>query len=284
MNPTAQSVASPVASHRAEVDAAAAFIRSKTSIHPTVGLILGSGLGALASRVEDAVRLPYGEIPHFPVSTAPGHAGNLVVGTVESRPVLVMQGRFHLYEGYSPQQVAFPVRVMRALGVETLVVTCATGGLNHRFAAGDLMLIHDHINLMGCNPLVGPNDPELGERFPVMFNAYRPELIALAHRVALKQGISLREGVYAGIQGPAYFTRAELRYLIKIGADAIGMSTVPEVIAATHAGIRVLGVGTISDMAIPDAGHHATEAEILEVAQRVGPTLERLVRGILAEL
>lgn len=284
MNPTAPSLATPVAAQRAAIDAAASFIRSQAPVQPAVGLILGSGLGALALNVDDAVRLPYGEIPHFPVSTAPGHAGNLVLGRLETQPVIVMQGRFHLYEGYSSQQVAFPVRVMRALGVETLVVTCATGGLNHRFQAGDLMLIHDHINLMGYNPLVGPNDPELGERFPVMFNAYRPELIALAHRVAIAQGVALREGVYAGIQGPAYFTKAELRYLIRIGADAIGMSTVPEVIAATHAGMRVLGIGTISDMAIPDAGHHATEADILEVAQRVGPTLERLVRGILAEL
>ena len=283
MNPTAFSAA-PATTQRQEIDAAAAFIRSRVSVQPSVGLILGSGLGSVADSVTDATRLRYAEIPHCPVSTAPGHAGNLVLGTWESKQVLVMQGRFHLYEGYTAQQVAFPVRVMKALGVKTLIVTCATGGLNHRFQAGDLMLIHDHINLMGVNPLTGPNDPELGERFPVMFNAYRPELIALAHRVALSQGLALREGVYAGIQGPAYFTKAELRYLIRIGADAIGMSTVPEVIAATHAGLKVLGIGTISDMAIPDAGHHASEAEILEVAQRVGPTLAQLIKGILAEL
>ncbi|MEB3284154.1 MAG: purine-nucleoside phosphorylase [Candidatus Sericytochromatia bacterium] len=266
------------------MESAAEFIRGHYGQKPSVGIILGSGLGSIAGAVSDSAVLPYGTIPHFPVSTAPGHAGNLVLGTLEGHTVAVMQGRFHLYEGYTPHQVAFPIRVMRALGVDTLIVTCATGGLNHRFKAGDLMLIHDHINLMGVNPLVGPNDPEIGERFPVMFDAYRPDLIELAHRVALKQGVVLREGVYAGIQGPAYFTKAELRYLIKIGADSIGMSTVPEVITATHAGMRVLGIGTISDMAIPDSGHHATEEEILAVARRVGPTLERLVRGILAAL
>lgn len=282
---TTTSNASPnVLAERTKVKEAAEYIRAKSPVKPQVAIILGSGLGALAQQVEAAVTLPYGEIPHFPVSTAPGHAGNLVVGTLEGKPVMVMQGRFHAYEGYTQQQVAFPVRVMQALGVETLIVTCATGGLNFRFEAGDLMLIVDHINLTGSNPLVGPNDPEVGERFPVMFDAYRPELIAAAKRVGMREGIALREGVYAGITGPAFFTKAELRYLIKIGADSIGMSTVPEVIAATHAGIKVLGIATISDMAIPDSGHHATEQEVLEVAHRVGPKLQRLVRGVLAEL
>ncbi len=284
MTTTTSSVSPVVLDERNRVKETAEYIRAKFPAQPQVAIVLGSGLGALAGALEDAVTLPYAEIPNFPVSTAPGHAGNLVLGCLEGKQVMVMQGRFHVYEGYTQQQVAFPVRVMRALGIETLVVTCATGGLNFRFEAGDLMLIVDHINLTGSNPLMGPNDPEVGERFPVMFDAYRPELIQAARRVALREGIALREGVYAGITGPAFFTKAELRYLIKIGADSIGMSTVPEVIAATHAGIKVLGIATISDMAIPDSGHHATEQEVLEVAHRVGPKLQRLVRGVLAEL
>lgn len=284
MSTTTSSVSPVILDERNRVKETAEFIRSKMKGQPQVGIILGSGLGPLAGAVEDAVTLSYKDIPNFPVSTAPGHAGNLVLGTLEGKQVMVMQGRFHTYEGYTQQQVAFPVRVMRALGVDTLVVTCATGGLNFRFEAGDLMLIVDHINLTGSNPLIGPNDPELGERFPVMFDAYRPELLAIAKKVAMREGIAVREGVYAGISGPAFFTKAELRYLIKIGADSIGMSTVPEVIAATHAGIKVLGIATISDMAIPDSGHHATEQEVLEVANRVGPQLQRLVRGVLAEL
>ena len=196
----------------------------------------------------------------------------------------MMQGRFHTYEGYSQQEATFPIRVMKDLGIDTLIVTCATGGLNFRFQAGDLMLIVDHINLTGSNPLVGPNDPELGERFPVMYDAYRPELNALARKVGLKEDIYLQEGVYAGITGPAFFTKAELRFLQKIGADTIGMSTVPEVIAATHAGIKVLGIGTITDMALPDSGHHASEEEVLRVAREVAPKLQRLIKGILAEL
>ena len=284
MSTTTSSVSPVVLDERNRIKETAEYIRAKSSAKPQVGIILGSGLGALAGALEDAVTLPYEEIPNFPVSTAPGHAGNLVLGKLEGKQAIVMQGRFHAYEGYTQQQVAFPVRVMRALGVDTLIVTCATGGLNFRFEAGDLMLIVDHINLTGSNPLVGPNDPEVGERFPVMFDAYRPELLALAKKVAMREGIAVREGVYAGITGPAFFTKAELRYLIKIGADSIGMSTVPEVIAATHAGIKVLGIATISDMAIPDSGHHATEQEVLEVANRVGPQLQRLVRGVLAEL
>lgn len=284
MSTTTSSVSPVILDERNRIKETADFIRTKFQAQPQVGVILGSGLGSLAAAVEDAVTLPYKDIPNFPVSTAPGHAGNLVLGRLEGKHVMVMQGRIHAYEGYTQQQVAFPVRVMQALGLETLVVTCATGGLNFRYQAGDLMLIVDHINLTGSNPLIGPNDSELGERFPVMFDAYRPELIALAKRVALREGIAVREGVYAGITGPAFFTKAELRYLIKIGADSIGMSTVPEVIAATHAGIKVLGIATISDMAIPDSGHHATEQDVLEVAHRVGPQLQRLVRGVLAEL
>ncbi|MFN3431870.1 MAG: purine-nucleoside phosphorylase [Candidatus Sericytochromatia bacterium] len=277
-------VAPAVAEMRRKVKESADYIRSKTQLTPRVGAILGSGLGPLADHVENATVIPYGEIPHFPACTAPGHAGNLVLGQMAGKPVVMMQGRFHTYEGLTQQEATFPVRVLKELGIETLIVTCATGGLNYRYKAGDLMLILDHINLTGSNPLIGPNDPELGERFPVMFDAYRPELNAIAHKVAQKEGIYLQEGIYAGITGPAFFTKAELRFLTKIGADTIGMSTVPEVIAATHAGIKVLGIGTITDMALPDSGHHATEDEVLQVAREVGPKLQRLLKGILAEL
>lgn len=282
---TATSQVSPyVLDARQKAKEAAEFIRSKSTTQPKVGIILGSGLGALADDVQGSVRLAYGDIPHFPVSTAPGHKGNLVLGEMQGKSVMVMQGRFHSYEGYTQQQVVFPIRVMRELGVETLIVTCALGGLNFRYEAGDLVAIVDHINLTGTNPLVGPNDPELGERFPVMFDCYRPELIAIAREVAQREGIRLHDAVHAGITGPAFCTKAELRYLTRIGADTVGMSTIPEVIAATHAGIKVLGIGTISDMAIADAGHHATEAEILAVASKVGPKLRSLVDGVLAKL
>ena len=284
MSTTTPNAPATVAETRRKIEESARFIRSKSAVTPKVGIILGSGLGHFADHVEGATAIPYESIPHFPRCSAPGHAGNLVLGTVGNQPVAVMQGRFHTYEGYSQHEVTYPVRVMQDLGIETLIVTCATGGLNFKFKSGDLMLIVDHINLTGSNPLIGPNDPEVGERFPVMFDAYRPELRDLAHKVALKEGIRLQEGVYAGITGPAYFTRAELRFLIKIGADTIGMSTVPEVIVATHAGIKVLGIGTITDMALPDAGHHATEDEILECAREVGPKLQRLIKGVLAEL
>lgn len=269
---------------RRRIKESADYIRSKTQVVPQVGIILGTGLGSLAERVENAVAVKYDDIPHFPVCTAPSHHGELVIGQLEGKNVAVMRGRFHTYEGYTQQDVVYPIRVMRELGIETLVVTCATGGLNFRYKAGDLMLIVDHINLTGSNPLIGPNDPEVGERFPVMYDAYRPELNEIAKRVAIKEGIHVQEGVYAGITGPAYFTKAELRFLIKIGADTIGMSTVPEVIAATHAGIKVLGIGMISDMAIPDAGHHANEQEIIDCAREAGPRLQRLIRGVLAEL
>jgi purine-nucleoside phosphorylase len=269
---------------RRKVQESVAYIRSKTPVTPKVGVILGSGLGPLADSVTNATVVPYAEIPHFPKCTAPGHAGNLVFGELSGKPVVMMQGRFHTYEGYTQQEATYAVRVMKALGIDTLIVTAAVGGLNFRFKAGDLMLMVDHINLTGSNPLIGPNDPEQGERFPVMFDAYRPELNALARQVGVKEGIYLQEGVHAGITGPAFFTKAELRFLVKIGADSIGMSSVPEVIVATHAGIKVLGIGTITDMALPDSGHHASEEDVLAVAREVSPKLQRLVKGILAEL
>lgn len=269
---------------RARIADAAAFLRARTPIQPKVGLILGSGLGTLVSEIEGAEVIPYAEIPHFPVSTAPGHAGNLVVGMLGGQPVMAMQGRFHLYEGYTAQQVTFPVRVMQAMGVETLVVTCATGGLKRHFQAGDLMLIKDHLNLMGDNPLIGPNDPEVGPRFPVMFDAYRAELRAIAQDVAKEQGITLHEGVYAGITGPAFFTPAELGHLVTIGADTIGMSTVFETIVAVHCGLKVMGLALISDLSLPDGDSHATEQDVLDVVAKSAGKAKALVREVVSRL
>ncbi len=260
------------------------YLKKRVSINPAVGMILGSGLGELAGDVENATIVPYNEIPNFPLSTAPGHAGNLVFGRLSDQDVVLMQGRFHTYEGYSQQQVTFPVRVMKALGAETLIVTCASGGLNKAFKSGDLMIITDHLNLTGSNPLVGPNDPDIGPRFPVMFDAYRPELRAVALQAAINQGIRLQEGVYAGIAGPVFFTRAELRYLQIIGADALGMSTVPEVIVAIHSGLKVLGLALISDLALPDATHHATEQDVLDTVYKSAAVFRGLVKEILANL
>ncbi len=251
---------------------------------PTIGVILGTGLGDLADEVENRVAIPYKEIPHFPISTAPGHKGNLVLGKLSQHNLVLMQGRFHTYEGYSQREVTFAVRVMKELGVRTLIVTNACGGLNRHFNAGEIMIISDHINLTGDNPLIGPHDEELGPRFPVMFHAYDPDLRALAKEVGLKNQIHLREGVYAGIKGPAFFTPAELRHLMLLGADALGMSTVPEVIAARHAGIRVLGLSTITDMAIPDTGHHADEAEIIKTAAATGKVFKELLKQIIVKL
>jgi len=270
--------------YRTKIKEATDFIKSKINIVPEIALILGSGLGDLANEVENKVVIPYSEIPNFPKSTAPGHAGNFVFGTLSGKPVAIMQGRLHLYEGYTPKEVALPVRVMKSLGVKTLIVTCASGGLNRNFKAGDLMLISDHLNLTSVNPLTGPNDTTMGDRFPVMFGAYDSELREIAKNVGLKNGIHLQTGVYAGITGPTYTTRAELRYLIALGSDSVGMSVVQEVIAARHSDIKVLGVATITDMALPDSPHHSTETEILETANRVGPVFRNLLKSILVEI
>lgn len=267
-----------------DIQKIAAAIRSHSDLQPDYALILGSGLGVLAEEVENATFIPYKEIPHFPESTAPGHAGNLVLGKLAGKNVVMMQGRFHTYEGYTQQEVSLPVAVMQALGAHTLFVTCATGGLNYNHKAGDIMVIRDHINFTGSNPLVGPNDDNVGPRFPVMFDAYTPELRELAHKVALKQQLRLHEGVYCGITGPVFFTQAELRMVMKWGADTIGMSTVPEVIVAVHRGMKVLGLALISDIAIPDSGHHATGEEVLRVVNESAPAFKALVRGILEQV
>jgi purine-nucleoside phosphorylase len=274
---------------REQYQEAADYIGSQHYQQPKVGMILGSGLNPLAQAVEDAVSIPYGEIPYFPKSTVEGHAGRLVVGWLEGIPVIVMQGRVHFYEGYPMQQVVFPVRVMQVMGVETLIVTNAAGGLNPAFQPGDLMLITDHINLVGMvgnNPLFGPNDPALGPRFPEMSQAYDPGLRRMAQEVAQENDIPLQNGVYAGLSGPSFETPAELRFLRLIGADAVGMSTVMEVTVARHGGIRVLGISGISNVALvePVAGQEPSHEEVLVAGQQMVPRLTALVRGILARL
>ncbi len=267
---------------------AAAAVRARTHHQPRVGLILGSGLNALAESVEQAEAIPYSELPHFVQATVEGHAGRLVLGNLETQPVIVMQGRVHYYEGYSMTQVTLPVRVMQLLGVHTLIVTNAAGGLNPAFHPGDLMLITDHINLLGMaglSPLRGPNDPRLGPRFPDMSEAYDRSLRQLARQVADELGISLHQGVYIALGGPNFETPADLRFLRLIGADAVGMSTVPEVIVARHAGIKVLGISGISNVASTEPGAaETTHEEVLQAGQVIVPKLTALLRGILRAL
>jgi purine-nucleoside phosphorylase len=267
-----------------QVQEAVRSIRARTDFVPDVGIILGSGLGPLADDVGGAASFQYADLPHFPISTAPGHAGTLVLGTLEGRRVIGFKGRVHLYEGYTAQQLAFPMRLGFSLGARTFFVTSAAGGLNPAYNTGDIMLHRDYINMAGVNPLTGPNDERLGPRFPIMFDPYDAGLRDLAARVARTQDLALRDGVYAWFAGPAFASRAELRVLRSLGADAIGMSTVPEVIALRHLGARVLGLSVITDMAIPDREHHATAQEVLEIAARSGQQFRRLVRGILAQV
>jgi purine-nucleoside phosphorylase len=263
---------------------AAHVVRAHFSGHPDAAIILGTGLGRLASEIENPVVIPYEDIPGFPVSTVESHAGRLLCGTLGARTVVAMQGRFHRYEGYSLQQVTFPVRVLRALGVKTLFVSNACGGLNPHWSAGDLMLITDHVNLLGDSPLIGPNDDRLGPRFPDMSVPYDPALGALARRVAADAGVTLREGVYVAVSGPNLETRAEYRFLRAIGADVVGMSTVPETIVAVHAGMRVLGLSILTDMCDPDALEQATVEKIIAVANGAEPALTTVVRGVLERM
>ena len=272
-----------------QIDEAAEYVRGHTAHRPSVGLVLGSGLGALADQIQKADRIPYQEIPHFPVSTVAGHSGQAVIGQLEGRPVLAMQGRVHYYEGYSMSQVAFPIRVMQRAGIETLIITNAAGGFNLDWQIGDLMLITDHINmpgLVGTSPLRGPNLDVFGPRFPSMTRAYDPELSQLARDVAEQEGILLREGVYVGLGGPFYETPAELRMLRTIGADAVGMSTVAEVTAACHGGMRVLGISGISNIVLFDAsqGEAPHHKEVMEAGLRTVPMLMAVVKGVLRRL
>lgn len=268
----------------ARARAAAAAIRLAADRTPEAGIILGSGLGALAEAVQADACVPYDDIPHFPRPGVEGHQGRLFVGILEGRAVAVLAGRTHFYEGLSMAEVAFPVRVLRAMGAPTLIVTNASGGLNRHFRAGDLMVIADHINFMGTNPLVGPNEDELGPRFPDMSEPYDPELIALAEAAALEIGIPLRKGVYVGVTGPSYETPAELRMMARWGADAVGMSTVHEVITARHMGMRVLGLSAITDMATGEGHEKVTHEDVLAVARRIEPHFVRLVSRIVQRL
>jgi purine-nucleoside phosphorylase len=266
------------------IEAAVRAVRARTTLTPDVAIILGTGLGGLADEMDVEARIPYGDVPGFPLSTVESHAGRLLAGTLAGRRVVAMQGRVHLYEGYSPQEIAFPVRVLARLGARTLVVSNACGGMHPLWSPGDLMLIADHINLLGTNPLVGPNDDRLGPRFPDMSEPYDAELRAQARAVALALGIPLREGVYVAVTGPNLETRAEYRMLRALGADVVGMSTVPEVITAAHMGLRVLGLSIITDQCLPDALAPASLEQILAVAREAEPRLTALVRGVIERL
>ena len=266
------------------IESAAAVVRGRISDTPELAIILGTGLGGLASRIESPVAIEYGEIPGFPLSTVESHAGRLFSGRLAGRPVLAMQGRFHRYEGYSLQQATFPVRVLRQLGARTLIVSNACGGMHPEWHAGDLMLIADHINLLGDNPLAGPNDDRLGTRFPDCSALYDGNLRAIAREVAAGQGTVLREGVYVAVAGPNLETRAEYRMLRDLGADVVGMSTVPEVLVALHGGMRVLGVSIITDMCLPDELEVASLERILAIAGSSEPKLTELVAGVIARI
>jgi purine-nucleoside phosphorylase len=263
---------------------AAQFIRGKTKVLPQIGIILGTGLGSLADAINVDAKIPYEEIPHFPVSTVESHSGRLILGEISGQSVVAMQGRFHYYEGYDLKQVTFPVRVMKALGANTLVVSNACGGLNPHFKSGEIVVITDHINLQGSNPLFGPNDESLGPRFPDMCNCYDPELITLAENVALNQGLKLQKGVYVAVGGPNLETAAEYRFLRFIGADVVGMSTVPEVIVARHQGMRVLGFSMITDMGLPDALGPMNMEKILATAAKSEPLLKDIMTRVIEEI
>lgn len=264
-----------------QVQEATTAARSAWGGSPTIGLVLGTGLGALAREIKAGVTLPYPEIPHFPVSTVQGHAGQLVCGELGGHSVVAMEGRFHLYEGYSPAQVTFPIRVMKELGCKLLIVSNACGGLNPQYRKGDLMVIEDHINLLGGNPLIGPNDDRLGPRFPDMIEPYDQGLQDLALEAALESNIKAHRGVYVAVTGPNLETRAEYRFLRGIGADVVGMSTIPEVLVAVHAGIKVLGFSIVTDMCLPDALQPVRIEEIIAAANQAEPKLQTIVKKVL---
>jgi len=268
------------------IEEATSHIRRQTDVQPAVAIILGSGLGALGDEVVDETSVPYQTIPHFPQSTVEGHRGDLVFGTIGGCSVAVMRGRFHAYEGYTPEQTTFPIRVLRALGAHTLIVTNAAGGLRPDWRVGDLMRITDHINvpgMAGLHPLRGPNDERLGPRFPAMTDAYDSELGRIAHEIAQTVGITMHDGVYVMLHGPSFETPAELRMLRILGADAVGMSTVPEVVVARHGGMRVLGISMISNIATPDAPP-ANHEEVLAAGEAVKPKFTALIKHLLAQL
>ena len=265
-------------------DSAAQLILQRTSLRPKIGLVLGSGLGAFADSLSDSTRVPYADIPSFPQSTAIGHAGRMVIGKAGDVAVAAMQGRVHLYEGYSAQQVAFPIRVFARLGVKAVIITNAAGGINLGFSQGALVLIRDHINLQGANPLVGPNDDRFGVRFPDMTHAYSRAYRQIARDEAGKLSITLHEGVYAALLGPSYETPAEIEYLRRIGADLVGMSTAAEVIAARHNGLEVLAISCVTNMAAGILDQPLSHAEVMETGERVKTTFEALLRSVLPRI
>jgi purine-nucleoside phosphorylase len=265
-------------------ETAAQSVRQRTSLRPKIGLVLGSGLGGFADSLTDATRIPFGEIPAFPRSTAVGHAGQMVIGKAGAVPVAVMQGRVHLYEGYSAQQVAFPMRVFGRMGIRAVLLTNAAGGINLNYQQGALVLIRDHINLQGTNPLVGPNDDRFGVRFPDMTRAYPKSYRELAREEAAKLGMTLHEGVYAALLGPSYETPAEIKYLRTIGADLVGMSTAFEVIAARHMEIKVLAISCVTNMAAGIVDQPLSHQEVMETGERVKASFEALLRAVLPRI
>ena len=267
-----------------QIQEAARAVRAEWAGRPRVGIVLGTGLGGLAEDIAAEAAVPYQAIPHFPHSTAPTHAGRLVCGRLADKAVVAMEGRFHFYEGYSLQEITLPVRVMKALGCEVLIVSNACGGMNPQWRKGDLMLIEDHINLMGDNPLIGPNDDRLGDRFPDMCRPYDPDLLALAQRLALEERIPCHTGVFVAVPGPNLETRAEYRFLRGIGADVVGMSTVPEVIVGVHSKLRILGLSVITDMCLPDALEPAKLEDIIATANEAEKKLRVLVRRVVGAL
>ncbi len=262
----------------------AEFLRSSIKNHPQIALMTGTGLGESAKFLDISVSFEYKDIPHFPVSTVQSHHGRLLFGKMQDQHIMAMQGRFHLYEGYSPLEVTFPIRVMQVLGVKVLILSNAAGGLNPGFKAGDIMIITDHINLTGSNPLIGPNEASWGIRFPDMIEAYDKELAELAETAGKEEGIPLQKGVYVGLKGPSLETRAEVRFLRTIGADAVGFSTIQEVIAAVHAGIKVLGLSTITNMNDPEQPVPATVEEVIDVAQKAAPRLEAVLKNVVEKM
>ncbi len=268
----------------ARIDEATGYIRSRSNQQPSLGIVLGTGLGALVDDIEIDTTLDYEGIPHFPISTVESHSGRLILGSLEGRSLVAMQGRFHFYEGYTMQQITFPIRVMQRLGIETLIVSNACGGMNPSYRRGDLMRIDDHINLLGDNPLCGPNLDEFGPRFPDMSEPYDRQLGALADRVALEAGIELQVGVYVAVAGPNLETRAEYRFLRTIGADVVGMSTVPEVITARHGGTRVLGISIVTDECFPDTLEPVDVETIIRIAGEAEPKLTQLIRRTVSQL
>ncbi|MDR0392264.1 MAG: purine-nucleoside phosphorylase [Planctomycetaceae bacterium] len=263
---------------------AVSFIRGKWDGTAKAGIVLGTGLGNLAKQINPFVTLSYSDIPHFPRSTVESHAGNFVIGSLDDVVVIAMEGRFHAYEGYTPTQITFPIRVIRELGVETLFVSNACGGMNPQYQTGDIVVIEDHINLLGINPLVGINDDRLGQRFPDMCEPYNKNMINWALEIARKENFAAHKGVYVGVLGPNLETRAEYRFLRGIGADVVGMSTVPEVITAIHANMKVLGLSIVTDMCLPDSIKPAVVEEIIAIANEAEPKLTKIVRGVIGKL